>query len=192
MTKKHNQSCKDCKKSIYNLLCMIYGEDKVEVNYDINLPSNIQDLKHTNVFNDLDKIYQALQQHRGHFDFVKVKKLPRVDFCIPDEKLIIEFDESQHFTKPREIALGLYPQNIPLGFSVKKWRDLCGSLDKHDKDPIYRDEQRAWYDTLRDFAPLVWGEGKTIRLYASDLVWCSLDPKNPSDLDQFTKILLNH
>ena len=70
---------------------------------------------------------------------------------------------TQHFTKPREIALGLYPQNIPYGFSVERWRKLCESLDKRDNDPPYRDEQRAWYDTLRDFAPqIVWGKGKTI------------------------------
>lgn len=100
---------------------------------------------------------------------------------------------TQHFTKPREIALGLYPQNIPYGFSVERWRKLCESLDKRDNDPPYRDEQRAWYDTLRDFAPqIVWGKGKTIRLYPYDLEWCSLDPENKSDLEQFTKILLNH
>ena len=55
----------------------------------------------------LGPIYHALQNHRGFDNFVRSKKLPRVDFFIPGRSLIIEFDESQHFTKPRYVALHL-------------------------------------------------------------------------------------
>ena len=47
-----------------------------------------------------------------------------------------------------------------------------------------RDEQRAWYDTLRDLVPSIMGLQPTVRLYASDQVWCSLDP----DFDMWNAI----
>lgn len=189
MTKAHNERCRDCKENIYSLLAMIY--EGVQVNYDIGFPSKIEDLTNTNIFDDISKVYQALQKHRGHFEFVKAKKLPRVDFFIPSEKIIIEFDESQHFTEPRGVALSLYPKKVKYGFSVDKWRKLCQELNKRDNDPPYRDEQRSWYDTLRDFAPQLWETGKTIRLYSRDFVWCSLNPKKESDLEAFKNLILS-
>lgn len=190
MTKAHNERCKDCKENIRSLLAAIY--DEVQVNYDIDLPSKIEDLTNTIIYANIAPVYQALQKHRGHYEFAKAKSLPRVDFFIPNEYVIIEFDESQHFTKPREIALSLYPNNGHYGFSVDRWRKLCQELNRFDNDPPYRDEQRAWYDTLRDFAPEIWEKGRTVRLYSHDLVWCSLDPKKKSDLEKFRKIILNH
>jgi len=190
MTQAHNERCRDCKESLHILLATLF--DGVQVNYDIDFPSRIEDLTNTNIYVGLATIYQALQKLRGHFEFAKAKKLPRVDFFIPSEKIIIEFDESQHFTEPRGIALGLYPKTKQYGFSVDRWRNLCRYLNKRDNDPPYRDEQRAWYDTLRDFAPQLWKTGKTIHLYSRDLVWCSLDPKKKADLEKFRKILLNH
>lgn len=188
MTKAHNERCRDCKENLHRLLATIY--DGVQVNYDIDFPSRIEDLTNTNIHSDLAPVYQSLQKHRGHFDFVKAKRLPRVDFYIPNEKIIVEFDESQHFTEPRGTALDLYPKTKRYGFPVDRWRNLCRELNKRDNDPPYRDEQRAWYDTLRDFAPQLWETGKTIRLYSRDLVWCSLNPKKESDLEAFRKLIL--
>jgi hypothetical protein len=187
-TKIHNERCRDCKESIKNMLAAIF--DDVEVNCDINLPARLMDYLDTNIYDDLAPVYKALQTHRGYDAFVKTKKLPRVDFFIPNQKLIIEFDESQHFTKPREITLSLYPQE-EYGFSVDRWRTLCQDLSKRDNDPPYRDEQRAWYDTLRDFTPFLWKAGKTVRLFSRDFVWCSLNPKEESDLRTFRKIISN-
>ncbi len=186
----HNERCQDCKKSIKNLLSAIFED--VEVNYDIALPASLEDYSDTNIYENLYLIYHALQNYRGHDKFVKARKLPRIDFFVPGRNLIVEFDESQHFTKPREIALKLYPIKDEFGFSVDRWRNLCRELNKRDNDPPYRDEQRAWYDTLRDFAPLLWKTGKTLRLYSRDLVWCSLNSKKESDLEAFKKIILNH
>jgi len=164
---------------------------KVEINYDVNLPSKIEDYSDEKVYDDLFPIYTALQKHRGFTTFVKTRKLPRVDFYIPDKKFIVEFDESQHFTIPRELTLSLYPQKSKYGFSVDRWRKLCKDMNMRDNDPPYRDEQRAWYDTLRDFAPVLWGSGKTIRLYSRDFIWCSLNAKNKSDLQTFSNFLAN-
>ena len=189
-TRVHNERCRDCKETIKNLLAAIF--DDVEINYDINLPARLDDYLDTNIYEYLAPVYQALQNHRGHDTFIKAKKLPRVDFYIPKQKLIIEFDESQHFTKPREIALSLYPQTEGFGFSVNRWRKLCQEMNKRDNDPPYRDEQRAWYDTLRDFAPLLSQTGKTIRLFSRDFVWCSLNPEEESDMKKFREFILNN
>lgn len=187
MKKAHNERCRDCKENFHSLLAMIYED--VRVNYDIDFPSKIEDLRDTCIYSEISTVYQALQKHRGYFNFVRSKSLSRVDFYIPNERIIIEFDESQHFTEPRGIALDLYPKNFLYGFSVDRWRNLCRELNKRDNDPPYRDEQRAWYDTLRDFAPRLWNSGKTIRIYSRDLVWCSLNPKKESDLNAFKKLM---
>jgi hypothetical protein len=189
-TKRHNERCRDCKERVTNLLDAIFG--KVEVNYDISLPSKLGDYSDTNIYDDLGPIYQALQNHRAFDNFVKAKKLPRVDFFIPEQNLIVEFDESQHFTKPREIALSLYPLENEFGFSVQRWRELCQKLNKRDNEPPYRDEQRAWYDTLRDFAPSLWETGRTVRLFSRDLVWCSLNPEEETDLETFRELMLSN
>jgi len=167
----------------------LFGD--VNVNCDLDIPCRLEDYTNTNLHSTLGLLHEALQKHRGFDHFVKSKKLPRVDFFIPGRKLIVEFDESQHFTKPRDTTLSLYPYGQDFGFSIVKWRKLCQELDKRDNDPPYRDEQRAWYDTLRDFAPILWGAGKIIRLYARDLVWCSMNSDTESDLRIFEQLLIN-
>ena len=82
-----------------------------------------------------------------------------------------------------------YPTNLELGFSKEKWIRLCEKIDAKDNDPPYRDEQRAWYDTLRDFLPAILGLQPTVRLFAKDFVWCSLNPNNPEDVDRFRKMI---
>src|SRR5207253_11507254 len=91
-------------------------------------PQRMAILVQGNCADDLAKIHEYLQKHRNHENFVRSLKLPRVDFFIPSDGLIIEFDESQHFTHPREIALDNYPQGLKVGFSVERWRSLCQQL----------------------------------------------------------------
>ena len=190
MTKTHNERCKKCKESIQNLLTETYGS--VHSNIDIDLPAKLENYSNTPIYAVIASIYHALQKVRGHNEFAKTSRLPRVDFFVPDKKIIVEIDESQHFTKPREISLSLYPDRRHFGFSVEKWHTLCQKLEKRDNDPPYRDEQRAWYDTLRDFAPILWKSGKTIRLYSRDFVWCALNAENKSDIQTFAEIISNH
>lgn len=187
IAKRHNERCKDCKIRIEKLLSLIYGE--VITNHNLNLPSKVEDYTGSIFEKRLSQIHVALQEYRGHQVFVKSKKLPNVDFFIPEPGFIVEFDESQHFTKLREISLSYYPNNLKLGFDKSQWKNLCVNLNKKDNDPPYRDEQRAWYDTLRDFAPSILKVEPTIRLYASNYVWCSLDQKNKSDQEQFKELL---
>jgi len=182
----HNERCPKCKKTIKRLLERIYG--KVEVNHKFNTGTFPEDFKNTPYYESLLKIYRALQNYRGFRDFVRIKSLPRCDFFVPNPGFIVEFDESQHFTFPRKIALENYPEDIKLGFDKKRWIGLCEKINARDNDPPYRDEQRAWYDTLRDFSFNILGL-PTIRIYSKENVWCELDEKNKSDILWFKNFI---
>jgi len=133
----------------------------------------------------LQSIFESLREHRGYERFVRADRLPNVDYFVPSLGVILEFDESQHFTAPREIALSHYPDQTELGFDRDRWIGLCRKMHRRDNDPPYRDEQRAWYDTMRDFAPYILGLKPTVRLFARDLEWCSLRPDSNQDIDTF-------
>jgi copper chaperone CopZ len=179
---KHRERCPKCKERVKEFLEKIYGE--VKTNYKFDLGTTPEDYRETPYYGRLLEIYRALQNYRGYRKFVKVSTIPRCDFFIPDPGFVVEFDESQHFTTPRKIALEHYPE-IELGFDKIKWIMLCEKINARDNNPSYRDEQRAWYDTLRDFLPAIKGLRPTIRLFAGDLVWCRLNPNNPLDLEKF-------
>jgi hypothetical protein len=81
----------------------------------------------------------------------------------------------------------MYPNELELGFNIEKWIALCEKINARDNNPPYRDEQRAWYDILRDFLHVLIGLKPTVRLFARDFVWCSLILKTYlmwRDLDQ--------
>ena len=180
MPLKHSENCKECKKRIFELLSRIFGE--VELSYDLNLPTDPNAFQGNPFYRDLRTILKALQNHRGHQNFVGVKKLPRVDFFVKRPGFIVETDESQHFTMPRKIALENYPDTLKLGFDKERWMELCETLNRHDNDPNpYRDETRAWYETLRDFAPAFLNLKPTVRIYLKDYTWCSLHLKESED-----------
>ncbi len=183
----HDERCAKCKETIKKLLEKIYG--KVEQNYKFEIGTQPEDFKNTLYYDKLRWIHETLQSHRGFKEFVKAKTLPNCDFFVPNPGFIVEFDESQHFTEPRRIALKNYPENLELGFDKEKWIALCKRIKAKDSDPPYRDEQRAWYDTLRDFLPTIKGLKPTVRLFAKDYVWCSFDPNNSSDIKRFKSIL---
>ena len=67
--KSHNERCRDCKESVKDLLIATFGS--VEVNYDIDLPSRLEDYTNTTIYSDLEKIYQAIVKNRGFDEFVK-------------------------------------------------------------------------------------------------------------------------
>ena len=183
----HDERCPKCKETVRKLLQWIYGE--VEEGNKFETGATAEDYKDTKYYQDLKMIYEGLQKHRDFKEFVRAKTLPNGDFFMPKQKLIVEFDESQHFTLPRRIALTNYPESLDLGFDKKKWIRLCETINAKDNDPPYRDEQRAWYDTLRDFLPSIKGLKPTIRLHSKDYVWCSLNPEKPSDVEKFKEIM---
>lgn len=182
----HNERCRACKKTVQAMLEKIYG--RVEPNYQIGLGTRPEDYAGEAVYPALSRVYDALQEHRGYGDFVRAERIA-ADFFVPEPGFVVEFDESQHFTKPRLIALENYPAAMQAGYSVPRWKELCASLDRRDNDPPYRDEQRAWYDTLRDFLPEIKGYLPTVRLYSREMVWCELDPEKPGDVERFGDLL---
>lgn len=184
----HNERCPKCKVKIRRMLEKIYGN--VERNHKINIGTTPESFKGKPVYKDLKVIYEKLQAHRGHKDFVRVKTLPHCDFFVPNPGFILEFDESQHFTKPRELTLRMYPDSLKLAFDREVWIDRCTRLQKKDNDPPYRDEQRAWYDTLRDFSSSIL-DIAVVRVLPGERVWCDLKPGSESDVAWFKSFIEN-
>lgn len=185
---KHNERCKKCKQHVAEMLSILFGE--VRINYNLNLSNRPGDFKNTPSYESLRQIFELLQKHRGYTTFVRANKLPNVDFFVPSPGFIFEFDESQHFTQPRELSLSHYQDHIKVGFDKEKWIRLCRELHKKDNDPPYRDEQRAWYDTLRDFAPSILKLKPTVRVFAQDFVWCLLQPNSQADIQKFQQMII--
>ena len=127
------------------------------------------------------KIVSALAKHRGFKSFFKSNYYLLCDFYFQDYKLIIEYDENQHFTLPRKIALKNYPKNSAIYFSKSHWMESCLSIQAKDNAPYYRDEQRAFYDSVRDIEALKNGY-ILVRIKHGDYDWEA--PEAESYLDQ--------
>lgn len=185
--KSHDERCPNCKQTVEKMLIKIYGT--VMPNHKFESEVYPEDFIKSDYHQTLKDIFTSLQGYRGHDTFVRTLELPKVDFYIPNPGLIIEFDESQHFTSCRKEALLKYPDSLRIGFDLNKWIDLCNKISSKDNNPPFRDEQRAWYDTLRDFLPTIKQLQPTIRLYSKDCHWCSLNPENESDVHKFSMFL---
>ena len=183
----HDESCQECKQRVFEFLEKIYGAENVFANHTLQLPTQVEDLSTNDLSASLEKIYTTLQDHNT--TFVGAQKQPDVDYYVQGQ-FILEFDESAHFTKPRLLALEKYSDRLFLSFDRNKWMELAQNINKKDDDPLVKDEQRAWYDTLRDYAPVFLGLNPTVRVCASDYIWCSLDVDKKEDVNVF-KMLIN-
>jgi hypothetical protein len=120
----------------------------------------------------LPAIRRALRDLRGFEGFARPGLRLACDFFLLGEQLIIEYDERQHFTAARACTLQLYPPEAPLGFDARVWLAECLRIDARDGDPPYRDEQRAYYDALRDL--LAAGQGmRLIRVRHGEHDWAA-------------------
>jgi len=187
--RKHNERCQNCKDNVYALLVKIYGT--VEKSPKIAIGTKPEYFAKLSSYSPLNDIFNLLEKERGLSGFVKAKTLPRCDFFVTTPGFILEFDESQHFTALRKVALLHYPPDLKLGFSKQDWITLCDHIRAKDNDPIYRDEQRAWYDTIRDFLVIIRGLKPTVRLYSQEMQWCSLNPAKIDDVNKFHTLLTN-
>lgn len=188
---RHPASCKACKASVEVLLRARYGN--AERNWASRWPCRVTDLAGSPSGSALAAIHASLVSHRGFTHFVRSRRLPPCDYFVPAAAgrrgFLVEYDEGQHFTAPRAIALAGLPANLAVSFDVARWRDLALSLNRHDKDPEFRDEQRAWYDILRDVLPAENGLGPTSRLLDREVAYCMLDPNEAADQATFEKML---
>lgn len=157
---RHNERCPKCKKRIKELLEIIYGN--VIESFSFGVGVQPEDFKKSKYTEALKSIFKALQIRRGFKEFVKVKKLPPCDLYIPFPGFLVEMDESQHFSSSRAATLSHYPKSLKIGFKKNKWIKQCIEINAKDNNPPYREEQRTWYDTLRDFLPAFKGLHPTV------------------------------
>ncbi len=186
----HNTRCNHCKDRLDELFRYHYGS--IEHKHKVQVPVHLEKLgEFTNLrtFQKLEKIYHALEGFKQQKQFVKSVNLQRCDIFIPQLMRIVELDETQHFSAARAIALEQYPKSFELGFSRKQWILYCRHYNSKDPMPPYRDEQRAWYDTIRDFLPFLIGYAPTIRIHIGDFAWCELDSSSKSDRNKFRELL---
>ncbi len=183
------ERCSACKVRVAELLERVYGT--CVRNHGFGWPAGLAPYAATAIGSILRDVARVLEAHRGFGvgTFVKRQVLAPCDYWVPNSGFIVEFDESQHFTSLRKIALSVYEHEVPLGFSAKRWMELCEHHDARDNHPLYRDEQRAWYDTLRDLVPSIRDLQPTVRLYSSDRAWCSLDPDRKEDRKRFLELM---
>ena len=188
-SRRHSERCRACKIRVRQLLEHIYGT--CVPNHRFGWQAGLDPYAATSIGSVLRDVAGVLEAYRGYGigTFVRSDVLAGCDYWVPDPGFIVEFDENQHFTSPRKLALSVYADTAPLGFSAERWTELCEHHDARDNDPRYRDEQRAWYDTLRDLVPSIEGLQPTMRLYARDRVWCSLDPDSREDRERFSELM---
>ena len=187
MSAEHSGHCRGCKEQVQRFLSALYGD--CCVNRAFSWPAKIQGYEHTVIGDTLKKIHVALGELRGYRDFAKSAQVPPCDYYVSNPPFIVEFDESQHFSRARLASLMLYPTGFKAGFPLSGWRDLCLEINAEDNDPPDRDERRAWYDVLRDLVPTVHGFSPTVRLYAGEFAWCSLDERSLKDREIFCFLL---
>lgn len=184
---EHSAHCRACKERVRALLSVIYGECRV--NHSFPWSARPEDYASTPIGSPLQHIRTVLGDLRGHREFIKSAEVPPCDYFVADPPFILEFDESQHFSRARLTTLNSYPADLQLGFPISRWQDLCREIDAKDDVPFDRDERRAWYDTLRDLVPLLHGFRPTVRIFAEEFPWCALNSDSPQALADFSKAL---
>lgn len=97
------------------------------------------------------ELYNALSSYHGDTTFAKKNVTLRCDFVCESRKLIIEYDERQHFSEARRIALESYI-DVPVLYDRALWIKACRDVSAKDNVPLNRDEIRAYYDSVRDIA----------------------------------------
>jgi very-short-patch-repair endonuclease len=133
------------KNALQKLLQKHYGHIETEKKFDwLKTPDN------DNLPEEYRKIVTALSNYRNQTGFQKSHYQLPCDIILDDQKLIIEYDEYQHFSEARKITLENYPEDIQLYYPKEKWIEACDKINAKDNSPVDRDERRAYYDTVRD------------------------------------------
>src|SRR5438034_558017 len=103
MPLRHPHSCPQCKRVFALLLKAVAGE--VLEQHNLGLSAQLESFRGAAQYDVLRSIHSALQQHRGYETFVGKPRLRGVDYFLPQYRVAVEFDESQHFTAPRRLTL---------------------------------------------------------------------------------------
>jgi len=187
MHKHKGSNCHHCKMTIFRMLEKIYGETDQRYRTD-NVSVRINDYEGTRYYRSLKKIYDKLVDVAGT-DILGYnrKTIHQCDYYVKSLKMLVETDEDQHFTMPRYESLKLYPRSLLMSYNKREYSERCKKLDRHDINPVFRDPQRAWYDTLRDYMHLIDPEisTPTLRIITGKIKWCDLDPEKLADRRKF-------
>jgi len=181
-------SCLACKNVIYRFLEALFGD--VQQRYRSKVSVIIDDYLGHPSYPELKKIHDKLMKMAGRSLSGKNRRhLHQSDYFIVKRNQVVEFDEDQHFTLARYCSLRAYPSYLRLGFNKPSYEARCKKLHRNDTNPPYRDPQRAWYDTIRDFLYLIDDNVKrpTLRITIGECSWCGLNPKSKKDREFFKK-----
>jgi hypothetical protein len=190
-TARHSESCDLCKNAVVDLLRAVYGTfGVVGTERHRRLPLQLDGYDGKPVQAHLQAVLQALEGHRGHQEFVTRRWCSPCDVYVDPPGFILEFDEGQHFTLPRAVALRQYPKTLALGFDRAAWIERSEASPRRDNDPPHRDEARAWNDAIRDVAPAAGlANHPTVRLEMGAFPWCTLKATRPADVDKFKEMV---
>jgi hypothetical protein len=157
------------REALRKKLAQLWGPVEIEKKIQgISVP----DLKNRSSMDPiLFNILQKIEAHRRINVQGKMHWVLAFDFFLPRIGIAIEFDERQHFTPLRAEALKAYPPEIVLGFDKEKWILLSEEIRAGDNSPIYRDEQRAFYDSVRDITVSRVGLKPVVRIFEEDVQW---------------------
>ena len=92
---------------------------------------------------------------------------------------LVEVDDVLHFTTQRLTTLDLYPAEVPLGFDIKEYKELCREHAPTSDKWRYgmaskmfgfhgQQNERAYQDAVRDLAAWVMGLPPLLRVPAID------------------------
>ena len=120
-SRRHSESCSACKVRVAEFLERIYGTCVRD--HGFGWPAGLDAYAATSIGSVLRDVARILESHRGYGidKFVRRDVLAPCDYWVPNPGFIIEFDERQHFTSPRKLALSVYTEMVPLGFSAARW-----------------------------------------------------------------------
>ena len=106
----HSERCPACKTRVRELLERIYGTCLPD--HRFRWRTDLAAYEGTLIEPALRDVAADLETHRGFSadDYVRSDVLAPCDFWVPDPGFIVEFDESQHFTSPRKLALCAGPR----------------------------------------------------------------------------------
>ena len=159
---------RDQKNHLRRKLNDIFGHElEVETTVD-----SIESISAAMYPDDYADILTSLSNDRGNRDFDNNNRKLECDFVIKSQKIIVEYDERQHFTRSRAISLASYPNDICLGFDKQIWAQKSDAISAHDNDPKDRDERRAFYDSIRDIEGYRNG-WIVIRFFHDEIDWSS-------------------
>lgn len=168
--KSWNQSAVKCARraALKDIVDRNYGRIQTEWKCKIAVPDLID---RTGMHAVLQRILSAIEAHRSIAVQGRNGHRLAFDLFLEEVNLPIEYDERQHFTPLRAASLRSYPHRALLGFDRTKWIRLCEEIRAGDNSPAYRDEQRAFYDSVRDIVAPQVGLLPVMRVFEEDVIW---------------------